>query len=193
MFRLALFISGRGSNMSAIVQSCQSGLLQNVALPVLVFSNKEQAEGLKWAQENKINTLCIPSKGKTRADFDAEVLAAIRPYHIDYILLAGYMRVVSPLLVDAFPGKIINIHPADTKEHQGMDGYAWAWEQKKDSTKITVHYVDYGLDTGDIIAQAEIDMKNINSLEDLERNGLKQEHQLYSQALYQVFTQSIQK
>jgi phosphoribosylglycinamide formyltransferase-1 len=188
MKKIAIFISGRGSNMTAIVEQCQSGILQGIATPILVFSNKEDAAGLNYATTQNIKTVCIPSKGLKRNDFDQQVLAVLEEYKPDYIVLAGYMRILSPILVQAYPKRIINIHPADTQAHQGLHGYEWAFENKLKATKITVHYVDEGLDTGNIIEQAEVDLTGAETLEEVEARGLKIEHQLYSKVLKKIIS-----
>lgn len=188
MKQIAIFISGRGSNMKTIVEQCQNGILQGIAKPVLVFANKADAAGLEYAATQQIPTAYIESKGLKRNEFDQKVLMLLEQYHPDYIVLAGYMRVLSPTFVQAYPKRIINIHPADTKEHQGLHGYEWAFEQKLRSTKITVHYVDEGLDTGSIIEQAEVDLSGTSTLEEVEDRGLAVEHQLYSQVLKKVLT-----
>ena len=189
MKKIAIFISGRGSNMTAIVEQCQTGILQGIATPILVFSNKEEAAGLNYATAQGIKTACIPSKGLKRKDFDRKVLVLLEEYNPDYIVLAGYMRILSPILVQAYPKRIINIHPADTQAHQGLHAYEWAFENKLKTTKITIHYVDEGLDTGSIIEQAEVDLAGAETLEEVERRGLKVEHQLYSKVLKNLFSE----
>lgn len=186
--RLGIFISGRGSNMKALLASCQDGVLQEVAEVVVVFSNKPTAAGLDTAAQAGIPTESLASKGIPRAVFDQKVIALMAPYNLDYIILAGYMRVLSPGFITAYPRQIINIHPADTTQHQGLRAYEWAWEQGLETTKITVHYVDEGLDTGAIIAQYPVDLKGAQSLEEVEKRGLAIEHQNYQQALYQILT-----
>ena len=181
--RIALFISGRGSNMEAILKACSMGILQDIAEPVLVFSNRADAKGLAVAQAMGVETQVIESKGLKRPAFDAKVLDLLQVYQPNFIVLAGYMRILSPLLVQAYPQRIINIHPADTTQHQGLHGYEWAFDNKLASTKITVHYVDEGLDTGNIIAQKTVDLSGTNTLEEVEQRGLTAEHEFYSSVL----------
>ncbi len=190
--RIAIFISGRGSNMESIVRQAQSGILKEVCEVVLVFSNKPQAKGLEIAKKLGIETASIPSKGKKRTDFDAEVVALLQPYKIDYIVLAGFMRILSPVLVRAYPQRIINIHPADTDAFQGIGAYEWAFENKLESTKITVHFVDEGVDTGQVIAKADVDLRGADSLEEVERRGLAVEHRFYSEALLNLLKNKTQ-
>jgi phosphoribosylglycinamide formyltransferase-1 len=186
MKKIAIFISGRGSNMKAIMEQCQHGILKGIAEPVLVFSNKVDAAGLDYAKSKGIETACIESLGLKRAEFDRQVVDLLAGYKIDFIVLAGYMRILSPVLVQAYPKRIINIHPADTTQHQGLHGYEWAWENKLPETKITVHYVDEGLDTGSIIAQGIVDLRGAENLDEIERRGLAVEHKLYSETLKMI-------
>ncbi|MFK7796198.1 MAG: phosphoribosylglycinamide formyltransferase [Aureispira sp.] len=184
--KLAVFISGRGSNMKAIIEACQTGILKELAEIVLVFSNKPSAAGLETAKAAGLAVLALPSKGKKRNQFDQEVVDVLSEYDLDYIILAGYMRILSSVLVDAYQGRIINIHPADTQQHQGLNGYQWAFEQGLKATKITVHYVDEGLDTGSIIEQYPVDLSHVTTLEEVERRGLAVEHANYSRAIKRV-------
>ncbi len=185
--RIAIFISGRGSNMETIVRQAQSGILKNVCEVALVFSNKPQAKGLEIAKELGVETACISSKGKKREAFDGEVVEFLKSYKLYYIVLAGFMRILSPVLIQAYKNRIINIHPADTAEFQGIGAYEWAFQNKKESTKITVHFVDEGVDTGQVVAKAEVDLRGADTLEEVERRGLVVEHQFYSEALKEVF------
>ncbi len=187
--RIAIFISGRGSNMEAIVRQVQDGILKDVCEIALVFSNKPQAKGLEIAKKFGLPVAAIPSKGKSREAFEREVLELLQPYRIDYVVLAGFMRILSPLFIRAYKNRIINIHPADTRLFQGVGGYEWAFENKLPSTKITVHFVDEGVDTGPIIAQREVDLCGADTLEEVERRGLAAEHEFYSQALRKVLTE----
>ncbi len=187
--RIAIFISGRGSNMEAIARQVQDGILKDVCEIALVFSNKPQAKGLEIAKKFGLPVAAIPSKGKLREAFEREVLELLQPYRIDYVVLAGFMRILSPLFIRAYKNRIINIHPADTRLFQGVGGYEWAFENKLPSTKITVHFVDEGVDTGPIIAQREVDLRGADTLEEVERRGLAAEHEFYSQALRKVLTE----
>lgn len=175
--------------MNAIISACETGVLKEVAEIVLVFSNKIDAPGLDTAHAAGLTTIASSSKGKKRAVFDQEVVDMLSTEQPDYIILAGYMRVLSSVLVEAYEGRIINIHPADTRQHQGLNGYDWAFEEGLTTTKITVHYVDEGLDTGRIIGQYPVDLHGANSLEEVKRRGLAVEHVCYSAAIKQVLEQ----
>lgn len=187
--RIALFISGRGSNMEAILRNCADGVLKECCDPALVLSNNPEAAGLKTAAAFGVPATVVLSKGKTREAFALEVIPVLADSHIDYIVLAGFNRILSPVLVEKFRNRIINIHPADTRQYQGLHGYAWAYEQQLTSTKITVHFVDEGVDTGDIILQGTVNLEGVRSLEEVVERGLAKEHELYSLALHKVFSE----
>lgn len=186
--RIAILISGRGSNMEAILKEARDGILKGCCQVVLVVSNRCDAPGLNIAQDMAVKTVCVESKGKDSTTFDRQLLDILEPYRLDYLVLAGFMRILSPLVVDRYRNRIINIHPADTALYQGARGYAWAFESGRSSTTITVHYVDEGVDTGPIIAQTDVDLTGAKTLEEVENRGLAVEHRFYSQVLHQVFT-----
>lgn len=188
MKNIAIFISGRGSNMVAIAQQVQNGILADCCQIKLVFANQATAQGLDIAANMGLPTACLPSESRKRADHERDIIALLAPLQIDYIVLAGYMRLISPVLIAHYPQRIINIHPADTRQHQGLHAYEWAWQQQLTHTHITVHYVDSGMDTGDIIAQTSVDLQGAASLQEVEQRGLAVEHQFYSQVLKQVLS-----
>lgn len=173
--------------MEAVNREVKSGILKDVAEIVLVFSNNPNAAGLNTAKSEGIKTACINSKGSKREVFDNEVIKMLEKYNFDYIILAGYMRILSENFVKTFRKRIINIHPADTKQHQGLHAYEWAFKNKMKETKITVHYVDAGVDTGEIIAQTTVDLADANTLGEVEKIGLAVEHRFYSQTLKELF------
>ncbi len=183
MKKLIVFISGRGSNMKRIIEETQNGILKGLAEVVLVFSDKPDAPGLDIARQMGIETETLSSKGLKRKEYDEEVSKIIEKYPFDFLILAGYMRILSPEFVRKYPKKIINIHPADTRRHQGLDAYKWAFENRLPETKITVHYVDEGMDTGEIIAQKTVDLRGCKTLEEVEQCGLVEEHKLYSKII----------
>lgn len=186
MKKLIILISGRGSNMLAISENIKKGVLQNVCSIQAVFSNNEDAAGLAAAEEQGIATHCIASGGKKRSTYNAQLLEWLREQNPDYIVLAGYMRVLPEEITRAFPRRIINIHPADTALHQGLHAYEWAWENRMNATCITVHYVDEGLDTGQVIGKREVDLRGASNLEEVEKRGLAVEHIFYSECLRKV-------
>jgi len=186
--RIAIFISGRGSNMETIVKNVQSGNLHDCCDVVLVFANKQDAPGLHIARDLGLHTEYVESKGKKRENFDREIVELLEPFKVVYIVLAGYMRIISSPLLERYPRRIINIHPADTAAYQGAHAYEWAFENRLESTKITIHMIDAGVDTGPVLAQAEVDLRGATTLEEVEQRGLKVEHQFFSEVLKKVFT-----
>ena len=184
--RLAVLISGRGSNMLALVKATQSGVLKGLAEVAVVFSNQPDAPGLAAAAALGCPVAALPSQGRKRAEFDAEAAALLLQYQPDFVVLAGYMRILSPAFIQPFAGRILNIHPADTRQHQGLHAYEWAFENQLPETKITVHLVDEGLDTGPILAQRAVDLRGADTLAEVERRGLAVEHELYAEALAEL-------
>jgi len=122
--------------MEAILENVRNGSLKTICDVELVFANKPDAEGLKIAEKYGVNTAFIGSKGKKREVFDQQVVEYLKPLNIDYIVLAGFMRILSPLFIRIYKNRIINIHPADTDEFQGIGAYEWAFENKLQSTKL---------------------------------------------------------
>ncbi|WP_246558727.1 phosphoribosylglycinamide formyltransferase [Hymenobacter piscis] len=187
--RLAILLSGRGSNMVALVQAVQQGVLQGLAEVAVVFSNVPDAPGLATAAALGCPTASLSSQGRKRAEFDAEVVDVLQQYRPDYVVLAGYMRILSPTFIRAFAGRILNIHPADTHQHQGLHAYEWAFDNHLPETKITVHLVDEGLDTGPILAQHPVDLRGAATLAEVERRGLAVEHRVYAETLAALIKQ----
>ncbi len=185
--KIAILISGHGSNMEAIVKNCKNGNLKNLCEVVLVLSNKKKAEGLKIAKSYGIETSYIISKGKKRKEFDIELINYLKKYDLDYIILAGFMRILSSEFINEYKNKIINIHPADTNKFQGLGAYEWAFENKLIETKITVHFVDTGVDTGEVIGKCKVDLTDAKTLSEIKKRGLKVEHKFYSEMLKKIF------
>jgi phosphoribosylglycinamide formyltransferase-1 len=181
--RLAILLSGRGSNMLALAEAVRAGVLQGLAEIAVVFSNDPAAPGLDSAAALGLPTASLSSKGRKREEFDREVVAILQAYQPDYVVLAGYMRVLSPTFVRAFAGCIVNIHPADTHQHQGLHAYEWAFDNRLTRTKITVHLVDEGLDTGPILAQRVVNLVGADTLAEVQRRGSAVEHVLYAETL----------
>jgi len=184
--RIAVLISGRGSNMAAIVRSSQGGVLEPCCEVAVVVSSRRSAAGLGIARDLGVPVAWVESIGQSRERFDAELLAVLEPQRVEYVILAGFMRVLSAAFVRRFQGRIINIHPADTALHQGLGGYQWAWERGLEQTAITVHQVDEGLDTGPVIARCPVDLRGAGSLAEVERRGLAVEHRFYVEVLRSV-------
>lgn len=183
--QLAILISGRGSNMLALAKQVQNGVLTGHCEIAVVLSSRSRAPGLELAKTLGLPTVALDARGMDQTAYDDALLSALKEHRVDGVVLAGYMRILSPRVVGHYRNRILNIHPADTTLHQGLGAYEWAFEQKRPSTKITVHLVDEGLDTGTVIAQREVDLSGVTSLDEVERRGLAVEHDLYPKALSQ--------
>ena len=183
MKSIVILISGRGSNMVALVQAVRHGILAGRCEIAAVIASRPGAPGLVLARELGVEAVALDARGMGRESYDDELLAALERSRADVVALAGYMRLLSPRVVARYRGRILNIHPADTARHQGLHGYEWAFNQHLPATKITVHLVDEGLDTGRVLAQREVDLHGAETLADVERRGLAVEHALYAEAL----------
>lgn len=186
--RLAILISGRGSNMAAILRESREGILKGLCEVAVVVSNKCSAAGLETARHAGVPAICVPSEGKKRRAFEGELIETLEPYKPDYIILAGFMRILTPFFIHHYRNRILNIHPADTTQFQGIGGYEWAFEKGLKETKITVHLIDDGVDTGPVIAQKTVDLKGADTLEEVEKRGLAIERTFYSEVIRDILT-----
>ncbi len=183
--RIAILISGRGSNMVALAEAVRDGRLGNAEISV-VISDQSHALGLAKAREFEIETLAIERLGRPRAEHDREVVAALRARHIDLICLAGYMRVLSAEFIAAYRGRILNIHPSLLPSFPGLDAQRQALAHGVESSGCTVHFVDETLDGGPIIAQRVMPVEPDDTVESLSARILKEEHRLYPEAVAKV-------
>lgn len=183
MKSLVLLASGRGSNALALLAATRTGgVLHGIARVTALVCNVPDAGIVARASELGGTPLhVIPSKGRSRGEWERELLARVTPP--DYWVLAGFMRILSSELVDRFPDRIVNVHPADTRQHRGLHGYAWAFERGLEQTWITVHLVDHGLDTGRVLLREPVDLRGAQTLAEVEARGLAVEHQAYPRAL----------
>ncbi len=178
---VAVLISGRGSNLRALIESTQAA--DHPARIALVLSNKPDAEGLEIAREHGIEAAVIESRGKQRAEFDAILDTVLRSQEIDLICLAGFMRLLTPGFVQAWYGRMINIHPSLLPAFKGTDVHARVIESGTRFTGCTVHFVSPEMDEGPIILQAAIPVPQDATAESIAAAVLEQEHALYPQAL----------
>jgi phosphoribosylglycinamide formyltransferase-1 len=179
--KLGILISGRGSNFEAIADSIQAGRLQ--AEIAIVISNRADAPGLESAKRRGLNAKLIPSKGRVREEHDAEVVTALKQAQVDLICLAGYMRLLSPDFIRAFPSRIVNIHPSLLPAFPGMDAQKQALAYGVKVTGCTVHFVDEHLDHGPIILQKTVPVLENDDEHSLSARILQQEHVAYSEAV----------
>lgn len=181
MKNLGILLSGRGSNFEAIARNVAAGKIP--AKVSVVISNREEAPGLARAREMGLATRVIPSKGKEREAYDREVVAALQEFHVDLVCLAGFMRILSPYFIRAFPRRILNIHPALLPAFPGLEAQKQALDYGVKFTGCTVHIVDEGVDTGPIISQAVVPIHDDDTVEALSARVLKEEHRIYSEAI----------
>jgi phosphoribosylglycinamide formyltransferase-1 len=180
--RLAILISGRGSNMVALIDAVQSGAIANAEV-VVVICDQSNAQGLARAEERGVETLVIQRNRRTREEHDREVMAALKARDVDLVCLAGYMRILSRAFIDAYRGRILNIHPSLLPSFPGLDAQKQALEHGAKTSGCTVHSVDETLDGGPIIAQREVPVLPGDTVETLSARILEQEHQLYPEAV----------
>lgn len=183
--KIGILISGRGSNMVAIVDAVRSGEIPDSRVAV-VISDKVNAAGLEKASERGIETVVIERKGRTREEHDLEIVAELRHRGIELVCLAGYMRLLSPMFVQSFPDRIINIHPSLLPAFPGLDAQKQAFDAGVKVTGCTVHYVDELLDHGKIILQKEVEVCDGDTVEELSARILEQEHSLYVEAIAKI-------
>lgn len=180
--KLAIFASGSGTNFQAIVDAVKRGeLAANVSLLVC---DRPEAKVVERAREEGVPTFVFrPKEYATKADFEQDILAQLTARGIDFIALAGYMRLIGPTLLSAYEGRIVNIHPSLLPAFPGKDAIGQAYRYGVKITGVTVHYVDEGMDTGPIIAQRAVFIEEGESLEEVEQKIHAIEHELYPAVL----------
>src|SRR5438270_5102053 len=180
--KLGILLSGRGSNFLAISGSIEAGRITGAQIAV-VISNRAEAAGLASARQRGLNAVCIPSKGKTREQHDAEVVAMLKQNHVDLICLAGYMRLLSPWFVQQFPQRILNIHPSLLPAFPGLEAQKQALEYGVRVSGCTVHFVDEHLDHGAIIVQRVAPVLDDDDEHSLSDRLLVHRHLAYTEAI----------
>ena len=185
MPRLGILISGRGSNLQAIIDAIDAGTLR--ASIALVISNIADAPGLDRARGAGLDTLVIPHAGSaTRNDYDRRLVDALQERRVDLVCLAGFMRLLSPTFVDAFPNRILNIHPSLLPAFPGLDAQHQAFDHGVSVTGATVHFVNAELDAGPIVVQAAVPVLPDDTAETLSARILEAEHRIYPVAIQRV-------
>jgi phosphoribosylglycinamide formyltransferase 1 len=179
---IAVLLSGRGSNFEALADSASAGRIPGAEIAI-VISNQPDAQGLKRAEERGIAARMIPSKGLQREAYDRQVVAVLQEHKVDLICLAGYMRLLSPYFVAAFPQRILNIHPSLLPSFPGLESQKQALEHGVKFAGCTVHFVDENLDAGPIILQAVVPVLDGDDEHALSERILKEEHRIYSEAV----------
>src|SRR3977135_3980932 len=182
MKRIGVLLSGRGSNFEALADSIAAGRIPNAEIPI-VISNREGAPGIQRAESRGIRARVIPSKGLEREAYDRQVVAALNEHKVDLICLAGYMRLLSPYFVAAFPNRILNIHPSLLPSFPGLESQRQGLEYGVKFAGCTVHFVDENLDAGPIVLQAIVPVEDKDTEESLSARILKEEHRIYPEAV----------
>ncbi len=180
--RIGVLLSGRGSNFEALADSIAAGRIPNTEIAI-VLSNREGAPGIEKARARGIAAQVIPSKGLEREAYDKLVVAALREKNVDLVCLAGYMRLLSPHFVAAFPNRILNIHPSLLPAFPGLESQRQALEHGAKFAGCTVHFVDENLDAGPIVLQACIRIEDQDTPETLAERILREEHRIYTEAV----------
>ena len=183
--RLGILLSGRGSNFLAIAKNIREGRLPNVEIAV-VISNVAAAPGLAAARDLNLPTSLFVSKGRPRAEHDADLIGCLRQHNVDLVCLAGYMRLLSPGFIAAFPNRILNIHPSLLPAFPGLDAQQQAFDYGVKVVGCTVHFVDEHLDQGAIILQRSILVLETDNAPALADRILVEEHIAYSEAIARV-------
>jgi len=180
--RIAVFASGFGSNLQAIIDFQAKGKLYGEV--ALVFSNNENAYALERAKKHKIKTACFPPQGfKNRLEYDRQIAVLLETEKIELVVLAGYMLLIGKPILEKYKNRIINIHPALLPSFKGTHGIKDAFEYGVKVTGVTVHFVDEGLDSGPIILQEAVIIEQEDTLESLEEKIHRVEHRIYPLAV----------
>ena len=185
--RLGILLSGRVSNFLAIAGAVAAGQIPQAEISV-VISNHADAPGIATARARGLATAVIEARGRKRADHDAEMIACLKSHSVDLVCLAGYMRLLSPGFVQAFPQRILNIHPSLLPAFTGLDAQRQALEYGVSVSGCTVHFVDEQLDHGVIVLQRAVEVLASDDAHTLSARILEQEHQAYPEAITRVLS-----
>jgi phosphoribosylglycinamide formyltransferase 1 len=180
--RIGVLLSGRGSNFEALADSVAAGRIPNATIAI-VISNRESAPGIAKARDRGIPAQVIASTGLEREAYDKLAVEVLREKKVDLVCLAGYMRLLSPYFVAAFPNRILNIHPSLLPAFPGLEAQRQALEHGVKFTGCTVHFVDENLDAGPIVIQAVVPVEDCDTVETLSERVLAEEHRIYSEAV----------
>jgi len=187
MTRLGILLSGRGSNFLAIADAIESGKLQNAEIAI-VISNRADAAGIAAARARGFNGQVIEANGRKRAEQDRDMVACLKQHGVELVCLAGYMRLLSPEFIAAFPGAILNIHPSLLPAFPGLDAQYQALEYGVAVSGCSVHFVDEELDHGPIVLQRTVPVLAKDDEASLSARILEQEHVAYPEAIARVLS-----
>lgn len=182
LLKLGVLISGSGSNLQSIIDHIENGSLK--AAIRIVISNNPDAFGIKRAQKHGIPFVVMKNGDfKSKEDFDSALIKALKDNNVDLVVLAGFMRIISPAFLKAFPQRVLNIHPALLPSFPGLHGQKQALDYGVKFSGCTVHFVDEGVDTGPIIIQSAVPVLEDDTEETLAARILKEEHKIYPRAI----------
>jgi len=182
-FKVAVLISGNGSNLQAIIDKFKKDKLIELCC---VISNKQEAFGLERASKAGIKNYYIDhNKFVSREEFERELIEVLEEHSVDLIVLAGFMRILSNIFVDKYIGKLVNIHPSLLPKHKGLDTHRKVLDNNDKYHGVTVHFVDNTLDGGPICAQSRFEVKT-KSIEELEESVHKLEHEIYPLVIKEI-------
>ncbi len=182
MIRIGILISGRGSNMVALADAVRAGSIPESEI-VVVISDQPAAAGLGHAQERGLKTAVIERRGRSRDEHDRDLVELLQEHQIDFVCLAGYMRLLSPCFLSSYHNRILNIHPSLLPAFPGLDAQKQALVHGVKFSGCTVHFVDETLDGGPIIAQRIVPILDDDTEAKLSARILAEEHKLYPEAL----------
>lgn len=189
--KLAVFISGTGTNMVAIHNAIKDGALD--ATIELIVSSNDYAKGIDYARNEGLDLLVFtPADYDDPEAVDARIVEALEEHDIEYVAMAGYMRKVTPALLDAFPNRVVNLHPALLPKHRGAHAIQDAFEAGDEVTGITIHFANEEYDKGPIIFQHEVPVLPDDTIDDLETRIHAAEHEYYPQVLQQIARGEVQ-
>ena len=186
MTRLGIVLSGRGSNFEAIAEQIGQGQL--AAEIAVVVANRADAPGVDAARRRGLVAVVLPSRGVERSEYDRSLIAVLQAYNVEWVILAGYMRILTAEFIRAFPERILNIHPSLLPAFPGLDAQHQALAYGVKVTGCTVHFVDEHLDHGPIVMQATVSVEDADTVETVAARILREEHRIYSEALRLLLT-----
>jgi phosphoribosylglycinamide formyltransferase-1 len=185
--RLGILISGRGSNMLALAEAVRDGRIPDTEISI-VISDKLNAPGLERARQLGLTTQIVERRGRSREEHDRETVEVLKSYQVEFVCLAGYMRVLSAYFLESFRDRILNIHPSLLPAFPGLNAQLQAIEHGVKWSGCTVHFIDKTLDGGPIVDQRTVAVLDDDTEETLSARILEQEHQLYPEAVAFVVT-----
>jgi phosphoribosylglycinamide formyltransferase 1 len=189
--RLGVLISGRGSNLQALLDAGERADFPGRV--VVVISNVAEAPGLERARQAGVPAIVQDHRGRSREEHDAALVGHLREHAVDLVCLAGYMRLLSPVLLRGYPGRVLNVHPSLLPSFPGLEAQRQAWEHGVKVSGATVHLVDEGLDTGPIVVQEAVAVSDRDTPKTLAARILEVEHRLYPEAVRRVLSGRLER